>query len=173
MSKKEKRKRRTVKYKRRKKEYPEGEGPRKLTPIRGGQDPSRNEPCPCGSGNKFKKCCGAPKTTTVYDSPYRTFADMYNEEQKEAERAFVKQWGFNPSPAQLMTFMEGDSDALKAEIIQGLGKLSSDPKFAYAVEKLDMLITPKNQKLVTAEVRAAWDAAIEEGSECHTQHSES
>ena len=22
----------------------------------------RNEPCPCGSGKKFKKCCGAPKT---------------------------------------------------------------------------------------------------------------
>jgi len=20
----------------------------------------RNEPCPCGSGKKFKKCCGAP-----------------------------------------------------------------------------------------------------------------
>lgn len=22
----------------------------------------RNDPCPCGSGNKFKKCCGAPRT---------------------------------------------------------------------------------------------------------------
>ncbi|MGA1824895.1 MAG: PBPRA1643 family SWIM/SEC-C metal-binding motif protein [bacterium] len=22
----------------------------------------RNEPCPCGSGKKFKKCCGAPGT---------------------------------------------------------------------------------------------------------------
>lgn len=22
--------------------------------------PGRNEPCPCGSGKKFKKCCGAP-----------------------------------------------------------------------------------------------------------------
>ncbi|UWN49666.1 hypothetical protein ASALC70_01880 [Alcanivorax sp. ALC70] len=21
--------------------------------------PGRNEPCPCGSGKKFKKCCGA------------------------------------------------------------------------------------------------------------------
>jgi SWIM/SEC-C metal-binding protein len=21
--------------------------------------PNRNEPCPCGSGNKYKKCCGA------------------------------------------------------------------------------------------------------------------
>ncbi|MCK5551719.1 MAG: SEC-C domain-containing protein, partial [Deltaproteobacteria bacterium] len=22
----------------------------------------RNDPCPCGSGKKFKKCCGAPET---------------------------------------------------------------------------------------------------------------
>lgn len=22
-----------------------------------------NQPCECGSGKKFKKCCGAPKTT--------------------------------------------------------------------------------------------------------------
>ena len=21
----------------------------------------RNDPCPCGSGKKYKKCCGAPK----------------------------------------------------------------------------------------------------------------
>ncbi len=25
----------------------------------GGQKPGRNEPCPCGSGKKYKKCCGA------------------------------------------------------------------------------------------------------------------
>ena len=27
-------------------------GPRKVTPATG-----RNEPCPCGSGKKYKKCC--------------------------------------------------------------------------------------------------------------------
>jgi hypothetical protein len=26
------------------------------------QAPSRNDPCPCGSGRKYKKCCGAPGT---------------------------------------------------------------------------------------------------------------
>lgn len=25
--------------------------------VRGAKQPGRNEPCPCGSGNKFKKCC--------------------------------------------------------------------------------------------------------------------
>ena len=28
-------------------------------PIRSAQTPGRNDPCPCGSGKKYKKCCGA------------------------------------------------------------------------------------------------------------------
>ena len=27
----------------------------------------RNEPCPCGSGKKYKKCCGSAKNTNVFD----------------------------------------------------------------------------------------------------------
>jgi uncharacterized protein len=34
-------------------EYPE-------TYVRAERKVGRNEPCPCGSGKKFKKCCGAP-----------------------------------------------------------------------------------------------------------------
>ncbi len=32
----------------------------KQQPIRRGQKIGRNDPCPCGSGKKFKKCCGRP-----------------------------------------------------------------------------------------------------------------
>ena len=28
-----------------------------LAPVRAGPKPGRNEPCPCGSGKKYKKCC--------------------------------------------------------------------------------------------------------------------
>ena len=28
-------------------------------PLRAEPTTGRNDPCPCGSGNKFKKCCGA------------------------------------------------------------------------------------------------------------------
>ena len=31
----------------------------KSAPIVKGPQPGRNDPCPCGSGKKFKKCCGA------------------------------------------------------------------------------------------------------------------
>ncbi len=30
----------------------------KVEPIKADERPARNDPCPCGSGKKFKKCCG-------------------------------------------------------------------------------------------------------------------
>jgi preprotein translocase subunit SecA len=33
------------------------EGPRP-EPVRKGERVGRNDPCPCGSGKKYKKCCG-------------------------------------------------------------------------------------------------------------------
>ncbi|MEI9904421.1 MAG: SEC-C metal-binding domain-containing protein [Asticcacaulis sp.] len=30
-----------------------------LTPRRNTRVPGRNDPCPCGSGKKFKACCGS------------------------------------------------------------------------------------------------------------------
>ena len=29
------------------------------TIVRDGEKVGRNDPCPCGSGKKYKKCCGA------------------------------------------------------------------------------------------------------------------
>ena len=35
-------------------------GQKELVPVvRGGPKVGRNDPCPCGSGKKFKKCCAA------------------------------------------------------------------------------------------------------------------
>ncbi len=35
--------------------------PDKYQLTKGDQQPGRNEPCPCGSGKKYKKCCGKAK----------------------------------------------------------------------------------------------------------------
>ena len=37
----------------------EAEAPRQATVTRGQARVGRNEPCPCGSGKKYKKCHGA------------------------------------------------------------------------------------------------------------------
>ncbi len=33
----------------------------KVQPIEAETRPARNDPCPCGSGKKYKKCCGLKK----------------------------------------------------------------------------------------------------------------
>ena len=35
-----------------------GDGTDKKMPVRAGKKIGRNDPCPCGSGKKYKKCCG-------------------------------------------------------------------------------------------------------------------
>ena len=37
----------------------ETDGSEKKRPIKKGEKVGRNDPCPCGSGKKYKKCCGA------------------------------------------------------------------------------------------------------------------
>ena len=32
--------------------------PPPVEPIQGGEKTKRNDPCPCGSGKKYKQCCG-------------------------------------------------------------------------------------------------------------------
>ncbi|MBP5236063.1 MAG: SEC-C domain-containing protein [Clostridia bacterium] len=38
-----------------------GEAP-KAVPVKKGVKVGRNDPCPCGSGKKYKKCCGMNDT---------------------------------------------------------------------------------------------------------------
>ncbi len=33
----------------------------KVRPLAADTKPGRNDPCPCGSGKKYKKCCGLKK----------------------------------------------------------------------------------------------------------------
>ncbi|MDR2753073.1 MAG: preprotein translocase subunit SecA, partial [Oscillospiraceae bacterium] len=40
-----------------------GDGTTKKQPVKKGQKIGANEPCPCGSGKKYKKCCGDPSKT--------------------------------------------------------------------------------------------------------------
>lgn len=35
--------------------------PDPIAPIHSAKQPNRNDPCPCGSGKKYKKCCGTQK----------------------------------------------------------------------------------------------------------------
>ncbi len=36
--------------------------PPPVEPIQSAEKPRRNDPCPCGSGKKYKQCCGKQGT---------------------------------------------------------------------------------------------------------------
>jgi len=38
-------------------------GEKQKTIVREGEKVGRNDPCPCGSGKKYKKCCGVSAAT--------------------------------------------------------------------------------------------------------------
>ncbi|MCS7033471.1 MAG: SEC-C metal-binding domain-containing protein [Phycisphaerae bacterium] len=44
-------------------EQPQGEAARPRTIVRETPRVGRNDPCPCGSGKKYKKCCGVNAVT--------------------------------------------------------------------------------------------------------------
>jgi SEC-C motif-containing protein len=58
------------------------------------ESPSRNDPCPCGSGRKYKKCCGAPAAAPV--SPAQPWHDLDDRLTKElsdyGRRRFGDDW---------------------------------------------------------------------------------
>jgi len=128
------------------------------------RSPRRNDPCPCGSGVKYKKCC-MPKPAfknRPRGSVYKTMQAYYTQAQQEAEQAFIKQWGFQPNPAQLLTFVSGAPDEIREMILGGLAAINAEPKYVHAVKKLGMLITSRNQALCTEAEKQAWAAALQE-----------
>lgn len=48
--------------------------------VLGMSRPRRNDPCPCGSGKKFKKCCGANNVIEFNPALYNNELDLLNEE---------------------------------------------------------------------------------------------
>ena len=146
----------------------------RIEPIRNeGPRVPRNALCPCGSGHKFKRCCGKPVRPESRTNPYKTMASQYTDEQKAAEQDFLRQWGFNPNPAQLMAFMEGDPD-LASDIVAALKRIGAAEKHVAAAERLQRLVTPKNRKMLTKEEIAEWDAVMkeyQEGEDASNEHS--
>ncbi|WP_313804892.1 SEC-C domain-containing protein [Cytobacillus sp.] len=51
---------------------------------------SRNEPCPCGSGKKYKKCCGSKDTVSITDVIDHEILEL----QKEARMFAIKRFEY-------------------------------------------------------------------------------
>lgn len=134
--------------------------------VRANRDTRRNSPCSCGSGAKFKRCCGKPAPPPPPPSrvQYKTLRSKYSEKHVEAERQFVRRWGFMPTARHLATFMTSSMEACTDMVLSALTSLKAPPAILYAVQKLQCLISPANEKDWTDEEKRQWhDTIIEYG----------
>ena len=141
--------------------------------VKGEKPPRRNDPCPCGSGMKWKKCHGAPSSPENRPkSIYTTLRSQYTEAQQGAEARFIEQWGFMPNPSQLMTFMEGTAQEMKDVVLIGLKRLNAGPEYLYTVDKLGCLLTSKNIARYSKGQQKLWDTTLEEYRQAHPPEEE-
>jgi len=64
-------------------------------------DIGRNDPCPCGSGKKYKKCCMAKdeaKQHTVLEKEWTKSVKEFEKEKKDADEEAAKNPGQTPKP---------------------------------------------------------------------------
>jgi hypothetical protein len=135
----------------------------KPRPIRnGGRPVGRNELCPCGSGTKFKKCCGkpvVPKNPAPFE--YRDMRSFYSPEQQKAAEAFEYRWGIVPNPEQLRVAMEESDDDQVAMMIQLIQSGNDcDPRYIAGVQAARRLATPRNQNRWTVAERDEYIEAM-------------
>ncbi|WP_416145476.1 SEC-C metal-binding domain-containing protein [Planococcus koreensis] len=79
----------------------------------------RNDPCPCGSGKKYKKCHGKQQTVSINDLVndelfkvrQQFFSDNPNQEQLPAFRELQQQW----QPRLMQSMAENDAQAFVIE----------------------------------------------------------
>lgn len=122
--------------------------------------PKRNEPCPCGSGKKHKKCCGK----NVKEIPVRDKEAL----QRQVDN-FRAKFGRDPGPGDPI-FFDPDSDLpvpvaqdkLNEGIAQAMKEAGVPPQFIYAWQKTGMLVSEQNYSQFSKADLREWNRAIQE-----------
>ena len=99
----------------------------------------RNQPCPCGSGNKYKKCCGR-------DSPIdiQNFEQITDEKKLSEYDEMVKNWDGSDPP----TFMEAIGSPNKAtDSIKEIKQLLKGKNFN-SIEEYNRFLNDYNKQKV-------------------------
>ena len=133
---------------------------------------SRNAPCPCGSGKKYKKCCWGKgfeweedESGTIYKStPLSPEMDDMLQEQRQK---FIDKHGREPGPDDPVFFDMPPLEHIEHQMVEAMKKAGIDPAIIYAYEKTGRIVTEQNQHLLSDSDLDEWQAAIEEYKEKH------
>jgi len=128
---------------------------------------SRNAPCPCGSGKKYKKCCWGKGFDWEEDEGGNLYqstpispevADIL---QAQRQR-FIDKHGREPGPDDPVFFDLPHPEHVEHMMVEDMKAAGIDPAIIYAFEKTGRLVTEQNQHLLPEIGLDEWQAAIEE-----------
>jgi len=131
---------------------------------------SRNDPCPCGSGKKFKKCCIDKDFEWLEDEDGNIFKSIPMAEEmvdlfRDQRESFIKTNGREPAPDDPVFPDMPHPEHLEHEMVEMMKRANIDPAKIYAFEKTGRLVTEENQDILTEADLMEWEAAIEEYEE--------
>ena len=94
----------------------------------------RNDPCYCGSGVKYKKCCGAAQLAAIVD---------------KAKNSLQKRLAAGPPPPD------------QAKTIQAMRDNGMDPAYIHAYEQTGLLVFQETMHLIAEADMTRWTEAYE------------
>lgn len=138
---------------------------------------SRNDPCPCGSGKKYKKCCYGKDFDFEEDDEGNLFKSVpispgMAELLQEQRQKFVEEHGREPGPEDKVFFDMPHAEHFEHMMVEGMKKAGINPAVIYAFEKTGRLVTEDNQILLSDAELDEWQAAIDEYEAKHRQSSQ-
>jgi len=128
---------------------------------------SRNAPCPCGSGKKYKKCCWGKDFDWEEDEEGNLYqstpispevADILQAQRQK----FIDKHGREPGPNDPVFFDMPHPEHVEQMMVENMKAAGIAPAFIYAFEKTGRLVTEQNQHLLPESALDEWQAAIEE-----------
>jgi hypothetical protein len=138
---------------------------------------SRNAPCPCGSGNKYKHCCYHKGFQWEEDEKRRVYKSMpmsaeMTEILEGQRQKFIDKYGREPGPDDRVFFDMPPLEHVEHEMVQAMKAAGLDPAFIYAYEKTGLLVTEQNQHWISDQDLRQWQDAMEEYRARHGGSSE-
>ncbi|MEW6754428.1 MAG: SEC-C metal-binding domain-containing protein [Candidatus Latescibacterota bacterium] len=134
---------------------------------------SRNAPCPCGSGRKYKHCCygkgvewNEDEAGTITKSvPLSAEAMEVLEQQR---REFLARFGREPGRGDPIFFDTPPVEHIEFQVAQAMKEAGIHPALIYAFEKTGgLLVTQQNMHLIPEADLDAWQAAVDEYKALH------
>lgn len=122
--------------------------------------PGRNDPCPCGSGQKYKKCCGknikkipiTGKAKEAFERQLERFREKFGRDPGPNDPVFFDMDANAPVPIAEEKLNEGIAEAMK--------KAGVPPQYIYAWIQTGMLVTEQNYSQWSKADLKEWEEAI-------------